>query len=288
MIKVLIATFSQSGATKKVAYRIANGLASEGCQVTHHKINGDRPPGLAGFDLIGIGTPTYFFTAPLLVKEFVNNLYGLESKSTFVFTTQGTHRGNCGNWLINKLRRKGAENLGYFHCFGADYWLGYLKRGTLFSPDSPDEVELAHSERFGKKLFFQLKKNQFDRGKPDKATPFIYSLERMVLTRPFIKYFYSQAFYADRKCTHCGECIRKCPVRNIAEKSNGKLKWETNCMMCCTCELCCPENAIHSAADWILFAPFMKYNIRSSKKKGIPFTKVVSPTIDFIHSGNSP
>lgn len=104
------------------------------------------------FDVIGIGTPTYFFRPPFSVKDFVKNLKGLENKSSFVFVLHGTRRGDCGNWIRRKLKTKGSKDLGYFSSFGIDYWLWYIKRGVMFSPHSPTKTELSSSEGFGKKL----------------------------------------------------------------------------------------------------------------------------------------
>ena len=274
MIKILIATFSQSGATKKVAMQIAKGLSESGCEVTHFKIDEVNTPDLETFDIVGIGTPTYFFRPPFIVMDFIGRLKGLENKSSFVVITHGTNQGDCGNWLRRKLKEKRSRDLGYFGCFGADYWLGYVKRGVMFSPDSPDEVELAHAEKFGKKLV-----SRFESQSPvvepfDPKTPPMYALERMLVARPFAKLFYSKTFRVDSKCDNCGICIKKCPVSNISEKENGKLKWQSKCILCATCELSCPKDAIHAAFDWLIFAPFMQYNIRHSKKKGIPFVKV--------------
>lgn len=273
-MKVLIATFSQSGSTQKIAGQIANGLIDSGFEVTHFRIVDNIAQNLSEFDIVGIGTPTYFFDPPYLVKDFVKNLECHEGKRFFVFITHGTSQGNCGNWIRRKLREKGSSDIGYFHCYGADYWLGYVKRGVMFSPDSPDEVELSHAEKFGKKLVPRFESQNPEIEPFDPKTPPMYALERMLVARPFAKLLYSKTFRADSKCDNCGVCIKKCPVSNISEKENGKLRWQSKCILCATCELSCPKDAIHSAFDWVIFSPFMQYNIRHSKKKGIPFVKV--------------
>ena len=274
MVKVLIATFSQTGSTKKLAQKIAGSLLSSKWELTHFDISGSDIPDVEEYDVIGIGTPTYFFRPPFIVEDFVNNLKGLENKSFFVFVLHGTHPGNCGNWIRRKLETKGAKDLGYFISFGVDFWMGYIKRGIMFSPDSPTKTELSSAEDFGKKVVTRYA-DPNPRVEPfDPYTPFMYGIERMLVARPFAKLMYSKTFRADNKCDNCGICIHKCPVNNITEKSNGKLKWHSNCILCATCELSCPKDAIHSAFDWFIFAPFMLYNIKKSKKKQIPYAKV--------------
>jgi len=274
MAKVLIASFSQTGSTKKVADLIAKGLQSSNWEITHCNISESDIPKLDEYDIIGIGSPTYFFRPPFVVLDFVNKLERLNKKSTFVFVTHGTHTGSCGNWIRKTLIRKGSIDLGYFKSFGEDYWLGYIKRGVMFSPGSPSNMELDSAEEFGKALISRYGDKNLMVEPFDPSTPAMYSIEKMLVARPFAKLMYSKTFKADKACDNCGLCIKECPINNISEKKNGKPKWNSNCMLCATCELICPKDAVHSAFDWMIFAPFMTYNIKKSKKKGIPFAAV--------------
>ena len=108
-MKVLIASFTQTGSTKKVADQIAKGLNSINWEITHFNISGSDIPKIEEYDIVGIGSPTYFFRPPFIVMDFVNNLEGLENKSSFVFISHGTHSGDCGNWIRRKLARKGSK-----------------------------------------------------------------------------------------------------------------------------------------------------------------------------------
>jgi flavodoxin len=94
MTKVLIATFSQTGSTKKIADQIALGLESSKCEVTHIAITENESPNLQDFDIDGIGTPTYIFRPPFIVMDFVRNLKGLKDKCSFVFILHGTNQGD--------------------------------------------------------------------------------------------------------------------------------------------------------------------------------------------------
>lgn len=274
MSKVLIASFSQTGSTKKIADLIAAGLNSSKCEITHFAISGNEIPDVKEYDIIGIGSPTYFFRPPFVVMDFVKNLERIKNKSTFVFVSYGTHLGECGNWIRRKLNSKGAKDLGYFKSFGKDYWLGYVKRGVMFSPESPTENELASAVKFGQELIARYSESKRLVEAFDPPTPAMYGLERMLVARPFAKLMYSKTFRADKNCDACGVCIQKCPINNISEKENGHPKWHSNCLLCMTCELTCPKDAVHSAFDWAIFAPFMNYNIKKSKKKQVPYARV--------------
>lgn len=274
MTKVLIATFSQTGSTKKIADLIATGLRTANFDVTHFSITKNVFPDLKEYDIIGIGTPTYFFRPPFIVKDFIKNLKGLENKASFVFILQGTDQGQCGNWIRKEMVRKGSRDLGYFRSFGADYWLGYIKRGTMFSPDSPTEQELTSAESFGRVVAARFADNSQKVEKFDPPSHFMYVIEQFFILRLFVKIIYSKAFYIDKTCDKCGICIEKCPEANIYENKKGKISWGSECLLCATCELICPKDSVHSALDWIIFTPFMYYNMARSKNKKIPYAKV--------------
>jgi len=81
-------------------------------------------------------------------------------------------------------------------------------------------------------------------------------------------------FKADDKCDGCEICIKKCPTHNMVMGIDKRPVWNNNCLLCATCELKCPRDAITSVYDWGLFAPFLNYNIRKAIEKKIPYVKV--------------
>jgi len=74
MAKSLIVYFSQGGTTTKVAESIADGLRREGYQVDLHSIKEKQQPDLSGYDLLGIGSPVYFYRPPFIVTDYLNSL----------------------------------------------------------------------------------------------------------------------------------------------------------------------------------------------------------------------
>ena len=273
MAKVFMAVFSQTGSTQSVAERIRTGLESGGNSVTLFKIGQDTLPDLGGFDVIGVGSPTFFFTLPFSVVGFIRSLPDLTGKSAFSFVTYGTTRGDSANHLRLMLLATGLKEFGTFACCGQDYWLGYITRGYLFSPDSPTGEELAAAEEFGKTVAARIEGEEFEGGELDPAPSFVYKLERH-LTRPFYVKMYTKMFTANKKtCDGCGVCARKCPMNNI-EMKDSRPKWGTDCLLCMSCELACPADAIKSAIDLPIFAPFMKYNVNHALKCNTPFARV--------------
>lgn len=272
--RVLIAEFSQTGSTLKVGDEIAMGLQSYGCEVSFQTINGTGLSSLNDFDIIGIGTPVYAFRPPFLVMDFINSLPDLNGKYFFVFTLHGTFPGNTGNIIRRKLQKKHGHDAGYLLCHGADYFIGYLKQGYLFSPDSPTKSDLQSAFEFGKKVATRCQSDIRKTERYDHSTPFIFALERLTTNRLITKMLYTKMFKADGRCNGCEICVKRCPTHNIVMGLDKKPVWQKNCLLCATCELKCPNDAITSCYDFVGFAPFMFYNIRKAKKEKIPYVRV--------------
>jgi len=69
MAKILIVYFSQGGTTAKVAEAIASGLRSKNHQVDLRNMNDGKPPGIDGYDLLGVGLPAYIYRPPFKVMD---------------------------------------------------------------------------------------------------------------------------------------------------------------------------------------------------------------------------
>jgi flavodoxin/ferredoxin len=271
--KALIATFSQTGSTIRIAEEIAKGMQSMGCEVDYHIINGKQLPETGNFDIIGIGTPAYIFRPPFIVSDFVNSLPDLKGKSFFVFTLHGTFPGDTGNYIRKKLRRKHARDVGHFLCHGPDYFIGYLKRGYLFSPDAPSNFEIGAAQRFGKIVMRRFESPIDETEKYDPPVNPIYAIERFTTNRLSSKFLY-RLFKVNARCNGCGICINACPTHNIVADHNHKPVWHNRCLLCATCEVKCPMDSITSVFDLGILSPFMNYNILMARHKKIPYALV--------------
>ncbi len=267
MSKCLIVYFSQSGTTAQVAERIATGLRSEGYQVDLCNMNGQQPPNVGDYDLLGIGTPVYYYRPPFNVEDYLNRLPDLGGLPAFAFVMYGTYRFDAGNKIRHALARKGAREVGYFHARGPDLFVGYLKEGYLFSPGHPVEGDLAQSEAFGRGVAACVGGKSYVRPEDDNPPSMIYRLERFLTGRWFARQVYSRLFRVDKnRCTSCGVCMELCPAGNITEGRGRRPVWGRDCLLCLTCELKCPEEAIASPVSWPLFRPFMIYNTRCTAR----------------------
>jgi len=268
MPRCLIVYFSQTGSTALVAGKISDGLHGAGWDVDLHNMNGQRPPDVGGYDMLGVGSPVYYFRTPFNVSAYLGRLPALNGLPAFVFVTYGALRFDGANAIRRALASRGAREVGYFQAHGSDLYVGYLKEGYLFSPGHPAAAELAGAERFGQDVAAHVGGKGYARPEDDRPAPFIYRLERFLTGRWFASNVFSRLFRVDKgKCNACGVCVRLCPNGNIAESRGGLPVWGRDCLLCLTCELRCPEEAVTSPANWTLFRPFMIYNTRQAARE---------------------
>lgn len=266
MSKSLIVYFSLGGTTTQVAESVAAGLRAAGQEVTLCNIKDQHPPTLDGYDTLGIGSPTYYFRPPFNVMDYVNGLPALDGLPTFVFVLHGTYLGDAGNMIRRTLAQKHAREVGYFHCHGADFFVGYLKEGYLFSPDHPVAEELGRAEAFGQHVAACVDGQAYIKP-PDDPVPALCRIEQFLVNRWFTRQMYSRIFMLNKKkCTACGLCRKQCPTGNITEDEAGRPVWGRDCLLCLNCEMKCPQGAITSPMSLPLFRPAIMYNVHNASR----------------------
>ncbi len=273
------------GTTTRVAEAIASGIRKAGYEVDFAKIDAESPGDLSRYDLMGFGSPAYYFRLPFLVSDYVKRLAPLGGRPAFTFILHGTYSGDAGIHLRRMLALKGARDAGSFHARGADRFLGYVKLGYLFSHERPSYRDLVEAEAFGRRVADRAAGDGTERGKNEpnvsvtraesepeissdqveieRGTPVIYRLERLLTGRWLVRYLYSRLFRVDPgKCTACDICMKLCPVGNLRPGDGGRPVWGRDCILCLTCEEKCPKEAIRSPVTSFLFRPFLRYNVR--------------------------
>jgi len=278
MPRSLVVYFSQGGTTARVAEAITAGLRIAGYEVDLSNIKDKQPTDLSSYELLGIGSHVNYYRPPFNVTDYLNRLPKLNGLPTFTFLLYGTCPGDSASIIRRLLARKGAREVGYFHCLGGDYFLGYLKHGYLFSPGHPTERELDQAKTFGREVAAHIGDKHYAIPENDQPFPIIYRLERAVLASRWLgRNVYSRFFKLDaEKCTRCGVCVKLCPTKNIAGDKTKFPSWGHNCLMCLTCELKCPTDAVRSPINWPLFSPFLVYNVhRASRDPSLSYVRVI-------------
>jgi len=267
MKKVLIAYFSQGGTTLSITEQISKGMKDKQFNVDLYNMADGNPPDIRNYDMLGIGSPVYIYRPPFIVTEYIKNLPKLNDLPFFIFIMYGTKPGTMGIQLHNALSLKGGKQIGYSKFKGADFFLGYLQRGVLFSPDSPNKDEKINAYEFGQKMTTAFFDGEYIKPEQNTNPGIIYTIENLITKKFLVNYIYTWLFKADREqCNSCKICIKECPNNNITLDQDGIPKWGHNCLFCLYCEMKCPKDAIKSIVDWWIMAPFMNYNVYDGKK----------------------
>ncbi len=265
MTKCLMFYFSKGGTTYKVAKAVADGLTSLECKVDLYNIKDSELPAIKGYDLIGIGTPVYYYRPTFNILDTLKSLPDLDGMAYFTFILYGTYRFDT-DVIINKiLSSKNAYQLGSYQCYGEDYFLGYLKRGLLFSPNHPTDTELEEAKVFGREVMNNFKDSITVNPDNKQKPKFINRILRFSVNQWLSENILSKSLKVNRnKCNSCGICIEECPTENISMDKDEHPDWGSNCILCLYCELTCPEEAITSPVDWVLFKPFLNYSAQKA------------------------
>lgn len=260
-MKCLIIYYSLTNSTGRVSQSIAEGLLRSGCSVTQCNIKDQAVPDLKGFDLIGVGSPVYYYQIPRNVLEFLESLPIQKGVRSFAFLTNGSYAWNAGEKLEKAMQKKGFHVTGWFYCHGTGYFLPYIRLGYLESPNYPSQEDLTRAEQFG----YDMGTGSDGMLWPEKSAkpPVIYRLEQVLTHRILIKAVYQKMFSLDKgKCIRCGLCVKGCPVHNLTKDTTGYPHWNKQCIMCLSCEMHCPKEAIRSPVSWAIMKPLVKYNVK--------------------------
>ena len=133
-MKVLVAYFTLTGNTEKIAEAIHGEVLAQGHAADLKRIDELTPEGLAGYDLIFLGSACHSSDLAEPVKTLLEaitppslfKLAGFVTHSTY--TPEGGERqrelyeawaGECARSFERVCREKGPEWCGYFSCQGA-------------------------------------------------------------------------------------------------------------------------------------------------------------------------
>lgn len=152
MHKCLILYYSDSGTTFRVAKQIAEGIGNYPFEISLFNMADGYHYDLKQYDLIGIGSPVYFFHPPFAVRRYLRTLPKLAGKFAFRFATFGTNLGKTLDDLLKLVEEKGMNDLGAIACRNANFILGFRKKGDTFTLDQVREEDLKLALEFGSKI----------------------------------------------------------------------------------------------------------------------------------------
>lgn len=250
-MNVIIIYFSQTKNTEKIAYKIQNGILENGNHCRIEKIKDVDIEILKNFDIIGLGTPTFFYREPRNVEIFIKELPIMKDKHCFLFCTHGSLIGNTFFRMSEALKNKGLVVIGTFDTYASSSIQFYPT--PMHTEGHPDEIEFKQAYQFGKEIcgiserIRQGELNLIPEFEIISDTWWARESER--LTLEVLRKISPEFKINTDKCTRCLICQESCPVGAIDVEVEPPEIQKEGCIFCWACEKLCPVGAIETNWD---------------------------------------
>jgi flavodoxin/ferredoxin len=260
-MKMLIIFFSQTQYTRKVSERMRAGAIENGVDCELVSIGDVDTATLHTYDLVGLGTPVFYYQEPANVRQFIAELPELKGKHCFIFTTHASTIGITMDSMRQGPENKGAVIVGYHDTY-ADSTMPVIPFPTL-TTGHPDESEYEAAQRFGGEIVRTARRIA------DGDTTLLPSLDyepdqwahlAESLKPENLKHFMPPLRIDQDACTQCHTCEENCPVGGIDTEADPP-SIQNPCIYCWRCVMVCPEVAIDAVdGDWGLLQETMPAN----------------------------
>ncbi|MCF7936543.1 MAG: EFR1 family ferrodoxin [Synergistales bacterium] len=247
-MKILVAYFSGTGNTARVAREIARCLHARGHEAEALSIEGLEIPSLEGVAL-GVGFPSYGLHYPRILEDFLERLpEQARPVLAFVFSTHAWATGNALTRMARRLEERNILTVArtsfacpsngartFFHREHPVY-----RRMVAVDPELPRKLDGFAAQvdgalgRFAEAPF----------GDPGS----IRLVPRLV--GAFAKHVMEGRLYRGFKverdrCIGCKRCVMDCPDDNLVmEEGKARFVRGNDCLRCMRCITVCPVNAI--------------------------------------------
>lgn len=248
-MKTLVIYFSQTGNTQEIAKCIAEGISNVTGQCDKVNLNGVDVKLLANYDLIGIGSPVFYYKEPFNVRDFIESLFDLKGQHWFVFCTHGNVIGNFFPSMNDLLKKKGAIVIGFFNSY-ANITVPFYPSYS-YTSGHPDEHDFNAARSFGEKIALRSPKI-INQKSPLIPIPGPVSSEEWIkdaeiITPEYLDQVSPKLTIDGDKCSLCHTCEESCPVQGIDIEMEPP-RIQQPCIYCWRCVNVCPTLAI--SANW--------------------------------------
>ncbi len=248
-MKAKLICFSQSGNTQSIAQDIAAGIGNQGDECEIVDMLKSDPAHPLDCDLLGIGSPVFYYKEPFHVADFIDALPAGEGRHAFVFVTHGSVPGIALESMWKRLADKGYLVLGA-HGSYADGAIPFYPHPVLTTghPDAQDHLDAV---TFGEEI--SVVSNRVVAGdsslipEPITAREGWWQEEARMISPEVLSQVFPQMTINQEKCIQCMACEQECPVAGIGVLESSP-RIQDPCVYCFHCAKICPEVAIE--ADW--------------------------------------
>lgn len=247
-MKILIAAFSGTGNTDRVAREVAKRLERRGHEVSTGSVDKLEVDTLEDTAL-GIGFPSYGLAAPEIVKHFVGTLPRQKTPApAFLFSTHAWSTGNALTVLAEQLLEKNIHTVARqsFACpsngartfFAPDHFM--YRRMVRVDPRLPEQLD-DFAGRIDGKLAIFAKEPFDDLGDKTLGNRLMGLFAKHIMEGRMFRDFK----VLEDKCIGCGRCVRDCPDGNLVmEDGKARFVRGSHCLKCMRCISVCPVDAI--------------------------------------------
>lgn len=241
----MIFYFSGTGNSRWVAEQLAQKLSDRLIPISESCASGQYSYSLADGEMLGFVFPTYSWGPAPVMVDFIKQMeISGYNESTFVYmvTTCGDDVG-----LSVDVWRKALGNINGCAAYSVQMPNNYI----LFPGFDVDSKELEEKKKHDavKRVELIAEKLKQRLHVVDVVEGACAWLKSRVVYPWFRRYSMTdKKFVVDSdKCTHCGVCVKSCPMQNITQKAGEIPRWHGNCAMCLACIHRCPVRAIEYA-----------------------------------------
>lgn len=248
-MKTIIIYFSQTGQTQQVSEKIRKGIEAAGGQCNIVPFSQVNIKELPNYDLIGLGTPVFYYQPPFHITDFIDRLPNQKARAWFIFCTHGSVMGMTLKILGEHLAKKGAKVIGSHHTY-ADGTLPFYPHPTL-TTGHPDDQDLSEAKCFGEKIisiFGKISEGDDSAIEEIPAIIDVYAIEEAKkINKDSLSKIMPKLSINMDSCSRCGDCEEGCPVAGIDIWTEPP-RIQDPCIYCWNCAKICPNCAIE--ADW--------------------------------------
>lgn len=241
-LKILIAYFSATGNTKKIAVKVKDYLIKENTEVETLDItsisNRKKALDISLYDALIFGFPVYSMRAPRIARGWLDSLDGSLKKCSVFFTYGGFGIDPAHYFIQKQLEDRNFELVSTAQFLGAHTFnLG----GWRAVPDRPDlsDFDIAHTYASHTLKRFrgedEGKLQAFNKPAQDEATFDGYEGNRF-------KAVTHGPSRDGAKCSGCGVCEKKCPIQ-VMDAATGEVD-RSRCLLCLKCVMDCPDKVL--------------------------------------------
>ena len=237
----MIFYFSGTGNSLYVAQRIAKAEKDTLISMARALREGRLDFELKKGEPVGFVFPTYFYTVPSLVSEFIDKLQlkGASDQSyIYGVMTCGGKIGDGMRALGKRLKARGLELEAGFTILMPD---NYNLMFDLLTPEEKQAKMLKKSEKYIDEMIDKIGERKKKFKVRTGSLPWLTSA---LMSRIYEFSRDTRPFHATDKCVGCGLCEKICPCGVIEIKDKKPVWKEGKCTQCLACLHRCPKQAI--------------------------------------------